>query len=105
MQFPVPSETFLSLDVEALRNQGHEVSIYGLRPKHKRHSQLMLERGHEGLVVENFSFKTLVLSLWFCLRHPLMFLSLFYWVVKVSFKTPKHLLKSLVLLPSVMGHF
>jgi len=104
-QFPVPSQTFLSLDVEALRNQGHEVSIYGLRPKHKRHSQLMLERGHEGLVVENSSFKTLVLSLWFCLRHPLMFLSLFYWVVKVSFKTPKHLLKSLVFLPSVMGHF
>lgn len=105
MQFPVPSETFLSLDVEALRKQGHELAVYGLRPNHKQYKQLIQERGHEGLVVDNFSFKTLVLSMWFCLRHPLMFLSLFFWVVSVSFKKPKHLLKSLVLLPSVLGHF
>lgn len=105
MQFPVPSETFLSLDIEALRKQGHELTVYGLRPKHKQHNQLMQERGHIGLVVDNFSFKTLVLSLWFCLRHPLMFLSLFFWVIDVAFKKPKHLLKSFVLLPSVLGHF
>ncbi|MCG3727438.1 glycosyltransferase [Vibrio cincinnatiensis] len=105
MQFPVPSETFLSLDVEALRKQGHELTVYGLRPNHKQHNQLMQERDHEGLVVNNFSFKTLVLSLWFCLLHPWIFLSLLFWVVRVSFKTPKHLLKSLVLLPSVLGHF
>lgn len=105
MQFPVPSETFLSLDVEALRKQECELTIYGLRPNHNQHHKLMQERGHEGVVVENFSFKTLVLSFWFCLRHPLMYLSLLFWVISVLFKTPKHLLKSFVLLPSVLGHF
>jgi len=105
MQFPVPSETFLSLDIEALRKQGHEVSVYGLRPKHKQHDVLMKEQGHEGLAVENFSLKTFFLSAWFCLRHPIMFFSLLYWAVKVSIKSPKHLFKSLVLLPSVLGHF
>lgn len=105
MQFPVPSETFLSLDVEALRKQGHEVSVYGLRPKHKQHDVLMKERGHEGLAVENFSLKTFFLSAWFCLRHPIMFFALLYWVFKVSFMSPKHFFKSLVSLPSVLGHF
>lgn len=105
MQFPVPSETFLSLDVEALRKKNDNISVYGLRFKHKEYNTLMEERGHEGLYVSNFSFKVLFISLWFCFIHPIMFLSVFSWVIKNSFRTPKHLAKSFLLLPAVLGHF
>lgn len=105
MQFPVPSETFLSLDVEALGKQGHKVTVYGLRPGHADHQKLMRERGHENLDVYNFSAAALMLGAWFSVRHPLMFLSLVSWVFRVAAFSPLHLMKSLVLLPSVTGHF
>jgi len=105
MQFPVPSETFLSLDVETLQNQGHEIMVFGLRPRHRMHNSLMRERNHGGLLVENLSLITLLNALKFFVLSPRKSASLLNWVVMVSGKKPRHLLKSLMLLPSVLGHF
>lgn len=105
MQFPVPSETFSSQDVEALRRKGYEITVYGLRTAHKEHNTLISERAHEGLVIENYSFKVFLLSLLFIFQHPLMFFILLNWVILNSFKKPKHFIKSIVLLPSTFGHF
>lgn len=105
MQFPVPSETFSSLDIRALENQGHRVIVFGLRPRHREYSMLMTERHHTNLQVENFSFTVFVRSFRFLFFHPLKSLSLISWIFKVCFHSPQHLFKSLILLPSTLGHF
>lgn len=105
MQFPVPSETFASLDVESLRKQGQDVSIYGLRPKHVQFDKLMGERGHVGLNVKNFTLFSFFYFFIFLSRHPLMSLSLLNWVLECNLKSPKHLLKSLILFPSSIAIF
>jgi len=105
MQFPVPSETFASLDVESLRQQGQDVSIYGLRPKHVQFDKLMGERGHIGLSVKSFSLFSIFYFFIFLFRHPLMSFSLLNWVFSCNLKSPKHLLKSLILFPSCIAIF
>ena len=105
MQFPVPSETFASLDVESLRQQRQDVAVYGMRPKHAQFKKLKVERGHDGLPVTHFSFESILVFFAFLLRHPLMTFSLLGWVFFCCAKTPKHLLKSLILFPSALSIF
>jgi len=105
MQFPVPSETFASLDVEALRGQGHELSVYGMRPKHEYYEELMVERRHSNLSVFHFSFFSVWMVFLFLIRHPSIFLSLLGWLLKNCLMSPKHLLKSIILLPSALFIF
>jgi glycosyltransferase involved in cell wall biosynthesis len=105
MQFPVPSETFASLDVEALRDQGHDVSVYGMRPKHSKYEDLIKERGHVGMKASHFSLGAFVSFLHFSLCHPFMVVSLLGWVIYCCARTPKHLLKSLILIPSAIAIF
>lgn len=105
MQFPVPSETFASLDIQSLRRQGHELKVYGLRFKHRRFKNLMSERKLQDLYVKNFSIYSMFGSLSFSLRHPVMTASLFWWIFSCCLKSPVHLVKSLVLVPSVISIF
>ena len=44
MQFPVPSETFATNDVRALRSLGIHIDIYGLRSIHPEALKLLKER-------------------------------------------------------------
>ena len=105
MQFPVPSETFASLDVEALRRQGQDVSVHCMRFKHAQFEKLMVERGHTGLQVTHFSFASILVFFAFLLRPPFMTFSLLGWVFSCCAKTPKHFFKSLVLFPSALSIF
>jgi len=103
MQFPVPSETFSSQDVEALRRQGHSVVVYGLRPRHKRHSQMMIERQHFDLRVINFGIRALWKFLTTCIFEPQVFFYILTWVFVKNRKAPRQLFKSVVLIPSVIS--
>lgn len=106
MQFPVPSETFASLDVETLIHAGNDVSVYALRNKHKKFDEMMKDRGLEGKVnVIHFSLFSFLISLIFMLRHPLISISLFFWILRCCFFSPKHLVKSLILYPSSIAVF
>lgn len=105
MQFPVPSETFASLDVEALRDQGHAVSVYGLRFKHSEYEELMKKRGHTGMEAYHFSLVAVASFLQFSFCHPFMVTSLLWWVIYHCARMPKHLIKSLLLIPSVIAVF
>lgn len=105
MQFPVPSETFASIDVESLRHQGQDISVYCMRPKHSEYNKLMLERNHSNLQVKHFSLSSVLSFLFFLLFHPLISASLLYWVFLCNLKSPKHLFKSLVLFPSAISIF
>lgn len=105
MQFPVPSETFASWDVESLRKQGCEVSVYCMRPKSPAFGELVRERGHSDIAISHFSWASLGGGLTYSFRHPLVVINLLGWVVSCCFRSPKHLFKSLVLFPSVISIF
>lgn len=105
MQFPVPSETFSSQDVEALRRQGHSVVVYGLRTRHRQHSQMMRDRSHVGLEVRNFGLAALCDFFKFCVFHPRVLASLLSWIFAVNRGSKRHILKSMILLPSVISVF
>lgn len=105
MQFPVPSETFASLDVETLRTKGEKVSVHCMRLKHPQFNKLMEERGHKDLDVSHFSMSNFLSSLGFVFIHPLMLFSLCWWILSNCLNKPKHLLKSFILLPSALSIF
>lgn len=105
MQFPVPSETFASLDVESLREQGQVLSVYCMRPRHSQFEKLMAERGHKDLFVKHFSLRSFFTALFFSLRHPVMSFSLIWWVLLCCRNNPKHLIKSFILVPSAVSIF
>lgn len=105
MQFPVPSETFASLDIETLRQQGQEISVFCMRPKHPLFNKLLIERGHSGLSVLHFSMCSVFSSAVFFLRHPLMVLSLIRWFSSSCKSNPRHLAKSFLMLPSALSIF
>src|SRR5690606_8558658 len=77
--------------------------VFCLRWKHKKHDLLMKERNHEGLPVESFGLKSCIRALLFPFSHPIMFLSLLWWVISACRMRPKHLFKSLILIPSVLS--
>lgn len=105
MQFPVPSETFASLDVETLRKHNQEVVVYCFRFKHLQYHKLMAERRHTGLSVSHFNFRSFLVSIAFILRHPAIAFSLTRWIISCCKKKPRHLLKSIFLIPSALSIF
>lgn len=105
MQFPVPSETFASSDVNALIALGYEVSVYSLRFRHQNYHSMVSERRHEGIKIYHFSFFSLLSSIQFSIANPIKFLSLIFWVVKCCYRSPKHLIKCLILFPSAIAIF
>ena len=105
MQFPAPSETFASIDIENLRKKGHNVSVHSMLHKNRNFEKLILERNHHGLLVTHFSLLEFIKFFIFVSRHPLIALSLLRWVLTCCIKSPKHLIKSLVLFPSAISIF
>lgn len=102
MQFPVPSETFASLEVNTLRQLGHDVSVLAMRPKHRDYDKLIGERKHEGIIIEHLSKKNLFSALRFAILNLFVILDLVFWVIIHNVKEPRHLIKSLALLPSAI---
>lgn len=105
MRFPLPSETFACNDVKDLIKKGHEVEVYCLREKHERHDELIVERGLQDVNIHHVSFGSFIPCLIWMLSHPLMFLSLFFWNFSQCITSPKHLLKSLMLIPAACLSF
>lgn len=105
MQFPVPSETFLSLDVETLRTKGVNVEVLGLRPPHSDGGKLKAQRGHDGMYFRNFTFSTFLDFLKFSILNIPALLALLTWTIYINRRSLTHILKSLILIPSVGGQF
>ena len=70
MQFPVASETFASNDVKYLKNKGHSVSVFCMRPKNSDQERFKNERGLQDIPVSNFSIITILRFVFFALRCP-----------------------------------
>ncbi|QKF81108.1 glycosyltransferase family 4 protein [Halarcobacter ebronensis] len=102
MQFPVPSETFASLDVNALLKLGNKIDVYCLRPKHKQFNQLMNQRHKDcdDLTIKHLDFLNFVMAIIFMISNPLKLFSIIEWIIKVNCNL-KDIIKSIVLLPSI----
>lgn len=99
MQFPAPSETFTSNDVLQLKKLGVDISVYGLKPKHKEHLSLISERKLFGIPIFNTNLTEYFIGIYELLKSPLLLMQLFSWILLNEFKKPKHLLKILILIP------
>lgn len=99
MAFPFPSETFACNDVIALQKAGVEVSVHGLRPKHRLFSQLLLERGLTDMWITHNSMINTLHGVWVGLTKPLLLVDFILWILKHSGKKPLNLFKSLILVP------
>lgn len=104
-QFPAPSETFASLDVNALLELGVRVDVYGIRPRHNDYSSLMRQRHADArLRVEHLSLANALQALLYMCLHPGKVLRIIAWIFRVN-RNPTHVLKSLLLLPSTFYIF
>ena len=51
-RFPAPSEAFACVDVSEIKRQGWDISVLGLLPRLRKHSQLIRERGLTDIPIE-----------------------------------------------------
>ena len=102
MQFPVPSETFASNDVNALLKLGNKIDIYCLRPRHKQFCQLMSQRhkDYDNLNVKHLNFLNFMMAMIYMATSPLKTLSILNWIFKVN-NNLRDIFKSIVLFPSI----
>ncbi|MFD2036796.1 glycosyltransferase [Belliella marina] len=105
MQFPVPSETFASLEINALNELGVETDVYAMRFKHRDFTSLIKERRHKENKIQHLSLKNIFLGIKSMILHPLGFILIFSKILKCLWRNPVHLVKSVILLPSTFYVF
>jgi colanic acid/amylovoran biosynthesis glycosyltransferase len=102
MGFPVPYETFAAFDVRALAKAGVDITVHSLRPAHPTASRLAAERGLEHTPLTYNSLRSSGRGLTYALRRPLVFLRLIAWLIRGTWRTPSHLVRSVILAPRAM---
>jgi len=105
IQFPRPSETFVTREVRALKDLGVDISVYTLRPPHADAWQMTREREIEDIPVHDQVFGSLLLSLKWGLANPGKVFGLLAWVVQRTMNDPVDLGKSLLLIPRAIAIF
>lgn len=105
MFFPAPTEPFAAGDVRALLEMGTELSVHSLRRPFPGSRQLLEERRLENLSVTHGGWRSFFRGLVISFMHPLVFLQLFFWLVRVSKRRTSHFFKGLVLMPRAMEVF
>ena len=99
IQFPRPSETFVTREVRALKDLGVDISVYTLRLPHADAEQMTEERGIEDVRVYDQVFGSLPLATQWGLKNPEKLFGLVSWIVRRTSGDPVDLIKSLVLVP------
>lgn len=105
IQFPRPSETFVTREVRALKDLGVDISVYTLRPPHADAEQMTEDRGIEDIPVYDRVFRSLALSAQWGLVNPGKMFGLVFWIVQKTLNDPDDLLKSLLLVPRSIAIF
>jgi glycosyltransferase involved in cell wall biosynthesis len=100
MQFPATTETFASNDVLMLKKLGVDISVFSLKPKHKKHTIMIHERGLEGVNIFNCTLRNILLGFFSMLRSPLKTLDLAKWIFNNERSNIKEVIKCLLLIPS-----
>jgi colanic acid/amylovoran biosynthesis glycosyltransferase len=105
MQFPVRSETFATNEVRALASAGVDVSVHALRLRPKDAQQILTERELTDIQVWHNDVGTSIRGLLRGMLRPYQFLACFLWIARTLWRSPRELLKSLLLLPRAFDIF
>lgn len=98
-QFPAPSETFACHDVRTLHEQGIDISVHTMRPKHAKHASMVKERRLNNIPIAPSGMMTHLLGLVKMAARPLLALRLFMWVIRHDGKYSASCIKLLLLAP------
>lgn len=105
IQFPRPSETFVTREVRALKDLGVDVSVYTLRPRHENAERMTKERGIDDIPVHDEVFGSLPIFLRWGVANPFKVLGFVFWIVQRTRTDPVDLIKSLLLVPRAIAVF
>lgn len=105
MQLPSPSETFACADVRTLSERGVDVTVYGLRPAHRDHNEMVRDRRLGNVVIHMASPLRVLRGLLTVLSRPRWTLSLLSWTFHWHIRRPDALVRSLILAPSSLAIF
>lgn len=98
-QLPAPSETFACHDVRTLHEQGLDISVYPMRPRHANHATMVKERRLSDVPIAASGMMANLLGLLKMFARPLLALHLFRWVVRHDGKHGTSFIKLLFLTP------
>jgi len=100
MQFPATTETFASNDVLMLDKLGVSVSVFSMKPQHKKYSQMIDERNLHHINLFNCNFINILFGFFLMFRHLIKTLGLIKWIITSEKNNGKEMLKCLFLIPS-----
>jgi glycosyltransferase involved in cell wall biosynthesis len=100
MQFPAPSETFSCNNIRVLKKLGVDVSVYTLRPAHNKSIQMIKERNLRNIPITVCGIKENLAGIYYIFVSPVLFIELFFWLLKNDYNKPVHVIKCLLLFPA-----
>lgn len=102
MAFPVPSETFATNEVRALRNKGIDPSVHCLLPPHEDSRNLLRQRGLMKLRITHGGIWRYARGVRTALLRPRLTVQLATYLLRHCTGSAIEFLKSLLLAPSVL---
>ena len=100
MQFPAPSETFASSDIQNLNRLNSNVTVYSLKSKHSNFYKMMDDRKLQNIPIFTCEVKENILGLIEIVKSPFLFISLLFWLIKNDLKKIGHFIRCFALIPA-----
>ena len=100
MQFPAPSETFASSDIQSLNKLNPEVSVYSLKSKHSDYNRMIKDRKLQNISIFTCKVKENILGLIEIIKSPFLFISLLFWLIKNDLRKKGHFIRCFALIPA-----
>lgn len=100
MQFPAPSETFTSSDIQNLSRLNSNVKVYSLKSKHKNFYKMVNDRKLQNISIFTCEVKENILGLIEIIKSPFLFVSLLFWLTKNDLKKIGHFIRCFALIPA-----
>lgn len=100
MQFPAPSETFASSDIQSLNKLNPELSVYSLKSKHSDYNRMIKDRKLQNISIFTCEVKENILGLIEIIKSPFLFISLLFWLIKNDLKKTGHFIRCFALIPA-----
>ena len=100
MQFPAPSETFASSDIQSLNKLNPELSVYSLKSKHSDYNRMIKDRKLQNISIFTCKVKENILGLIEIIKSPFLFISLLFWLIKNDLRKTGHFIRCFALIPA-----
>jgi glycosyltransferase involved in cell wall biosynthesis len=100
--FPAPSEAFAAVEVRALLAQGADVRVASLRSAHPMARELCRDAGLDYAAVDSLTVAAVVRGFLFALRHPLRTLAATAWLVRLGWRKPLLLARTVAIVPRML---